>query len=86
MNRQQIEQKVKKIIVEQINMWEPRMTTKEIKPEDRLVDDLGLDSLDMVELIMAAEEDFDIEIPDEDAEKVKTVQDAIDLVAGKVGE
>jgi acyl carrier protein len=67
--------KVKKIIAEQLGVDEP-----DIKPESHFVDDLGADSLDTVELVMAFEEEFGIEIPDEDAEKITTVQAAIDYI------
>ncbi|TCP96033.1 acyl carrier protein [Cricetibacter osteomyelitidis] len=70
-----IEERVKKIIVEQLGVKE-----EEVKPEASFVEDLGADSLDTVELVMALEEEFDIEIPDEDAEKITTVQSAIDYV------
>jgi acyl carrier protein len=70
-----IEQRVKKIIAEQLGVNEG-----EIKNESSFVDDLGADSLDTVELVMALEEEFDTEIPDEDAEKINTVQLAIDYV------
>jgi acyl carrier protein len=70
-----IEQRVKKIIAEQLGVNEA-----EIKNESSFVDDLGADSLDTVELVMALEEEFDTEIPDEDAEKINTVQQAIDYV------
>ena len=70
-----IEQRVKKIVAEQLGVNEA-----EIKNESAFVDDLGADSLDTVELVMALEENFDIEIPDEDAEKIRTVQDAIDYI------
>ncbi|KAA0258801.1 acyl carrier protein [Deferribacter autotrophicus] len=70
-----IEARVKKIIAEQLNIDE-----SEIKPESSFVDDLGADSLDTVELIMAFEEEFGMEIPDEEAEKIKTVQDAINYI------
>ena len=70
-----IEARVKKIIAEQLNIDEA-----EIKPESSFIDDLGADSLDTVELIMAFEEEFGMEIPDEEAEKIKTVQDAIDYI------
>ncbi|MBW5406115.1 acyl carrier protein [Morganella morganii] len=75
-----IEERVKKIIVEQLDVKE-----EEVKNEASFVDDLGADSLDTVELVMALEEEFDIEIPDEEAEKITTVQAAIDYVenAGK---
>ncbi|HZK10827.1 MAG TPA: acyl carrier protein [Atribacterota bacterium] len=64
--------RVKKIIVDQLGIDESK-----IKDNSSFVDDLGADSLDIVELIMAFEEEFDIEIPDEDAEKMKTIEDAI---------
>jgi len=64
--------RVKKIIVDQLGV-----DASKINEESSFVDDLGADSLDIVELIMAFEEEFDVEIPDEDAEKIKTVGDAI---------
>ncbi len=67
--------KVKQIIAEQLGVDEP-----EIKAESNFVDDLGADSLDQVELVMAFEEEFGIEIPDEEAEKITTVKTAIDYV------
>ena len=70
-----IEERVKKIVIEQLGVKE-----EEVKPEASFVDDLGADSLDTVELVMALEEEFDIEIPDEEAEKITTVQSAIDYV------
>ncbi len=77
-----VEDKVKQIIVEQLGVDEAEVT-----PSASFVDDLGADSLDTVELVMAFEEAFDIEIPDEDAEKIKTVQDAVDYIEknAKVG-
>ena len=69
-----IEERVKKIIVEQLGVKE------EVKAEASFVDDLGADSLDTVELVMALEEEFDTEIPDEEAEKITTVQSAIDYI------
>jgi len=69
------EEKVKQIIVEQLGVDEGEVTSNA-----SFVDDLGADSLDTVELVMAFEEAFDIEIPDEDAEKIKTVKDAIDYI------
>ena len=69
------EEQVKKIIVEQLGVDEG-----EVSPSASFQDDLGADSLDIVELVMAFEETFEIEIPDEDAEKIKTVQDAINYV------
>ena len=73
--QKQIAEKVKQIIVEQLGVDEGEVT-----PNASFVDDLGADSLDTVELVMAFEEGFDIEIPDEDAEKIRTVQDAIDYI------
>lgn len=70
-----IEQRVKKIVAEQLGVSEG-----DVKNESSFVDDLGADSLDTVELVMALEEEFDCEIPDEDAEKITTVQQAIDYV------
>jgi acyl carrier protein len=71
-----IEERVKKIVVEQLGV-KPESVTK----ESSFVDDLGADSLDTVELVMALEEEFEAEIPDEDAEKIATVQDAIDYIS-----
>lgn len=73
-----VENKVKKIIVDQLGVGED-----EVKPEASFVDDLGADSLDTVEMVMAFEEEFNIEIPDEDAEKIKTVKDAVDFINKK---
>ena len=70
-----VEEKVKQIVVEQLGVDEAEVT-----PSASFVDDLGADSLDTVELVMAYEEAFDIEIPDEDAEKIRTVKDAIDYI------
>ena len=70
-----VEEKVKQIIVEQLGVDEG-----EVAASASFVDDLGADSLDTVELVMAFEEAFDIEIPDEDAEKIRTVQDAVDYI------
>ncbi len=70
-----IDDKVKEIIVEQLGADEGEVT-----PTASFVDDLGADSLDTVELVMAFEEAFNIEIPDEDAEKIRTVQDAVDYI------
>ena len=70
-----IEERVKKIVVEQLGVKEDEVTNSA-----SFVDDLGADSLDTVELVMAFEEAFEIEIPDEDAEKIRTVQDAIDYI------
>ena len=70
-----IEEKVKSIIVEQLGVQ-----ADEVKPEASFVDDLGADSLDTVELVMAFEEAFGIEIPDEDAEKIQKVKDAVTYI------
>jgi acyl carrier protein len=70
-----VDDKVKEIIVEQLGVEEGEVT-----PTTSFVDDLGADSLDTVELVMALEEAFNIEIPDEDAEKIRTVQDAVDYI------
>jgi acyl carrier protein len=67
--------KVKQIIIDQLGVEE-----SEVTPTSSFVDDLGADSLDRVELIMALEESFDLEIPDEQAETIKTVQDAVDYI------
>lgn len=71
----EIEQKVKDIIIEQLGV-----DAGEVKPEASFVNDLGADSLDTVELVMALEESFDMEIPDEEAEKIQTVGQAIDYI------
>lgn len=70
-----VEEKVKEIICEQLDV-----SAEDVVPEASFVDDLGADSLDQVELIMAMEEEFDISIPDEDAEKIATVKDALDYI------
>ena len=70
-----IEAKVKSIIADQLGVGED-----EIKPESNFIDDLGADSLDIVELVMAMEEEFEVEIPDEEAENIKTVGDAINYI------
>jgi acyl carrier protein len=73
--RMAVEEKVKQIIVEQLQVDEAEVT-----PGASFQEDLGADSLDVVELVMQFEEAFDLEIPDEDAEKIKTVKDAIDYI------
>ena len=73
-----VEEKVKKIIAEKLSV-----DLAEVVPEASFVDDLGADSLDLVELIMSMEEEFDVEISDEDAEKIATVKDAMDYVAAR---
>ena len=75
MEGNEIFEKVKKIIIEQLNVSEDSVTK-----EASFIDDLGADSLDIVELIMALEEEFDIEIPDADAEKVVTVGDVVEYI------
>lgn len=75
MNEQEIFEKVKPIIVEQLGV-----NGDDVKTESTFVDDLAADSLDIVELIMAIEEEFDMEIPDSEAEKIVTVGDVIDYI------
>ncbi len=70
-----VDEKVKEIIVEQLGVEEGEVT-----PSASFVDDLGADSLDTVELVMALEEAFNLEIPDEEAEKIRTVKDAVDYI------
>jgi acyl carrier protein len=70
-----IEQKVKAIIAENLGVSED-----EIKPTSSFIEDLGADSLDIVELVMQMEEEFEVEIPDEEAENIKTVQNAVDYI------
>jgi acyl carrier protein len=70
-----VEERVKKIIIEQLGV-----NAEEVSAESAFVDDLGADSLDTVELVMAFEEEFDLEIPDEDAEKIATVGDAVKYI------
>ena len=79
MSSEEIFEKVKSIIVEQLGVTETSVTM-----EASFIDDLGADSLDIVELIMALEEEFDIEIPDADAEKVVTVGDVVDYIKENV--
>ncbi|MEO0285482.1 MAG: acyl carrier protein [candidate division WOR-3 bacterium] len=71
---------LKEIIVDKLSVSEDQ-----IKPESRFMEDLGADSLDVVELVMAIEEKFNIEIPDEDAEKIRTVGDAVNYIQAKLG-
>ena len=70
-----IDERVKSIVVKQLSVKE-----EDVKNESKFIDDLGADSLDTVELVMALEEEFETEIPDEDAEKITSVQEAIDYV------
>ena len=74
-----VDERVKEIIAKQLGVDQ-----SEVTPEASFVEDLGADSLDTVELVMAFEEAFNIEIPDEDAEKISKVKDAIDYIAAKV--
>jgi acyl carrier protein len=75
MDEQQVFEQVKKVVVEQLGVSEA-----EVKRESSYVDDLGADSLDTVELVMALEEAFGMEIPDEDAEKIKTIGDTVNYI------
>ena len=70
-----VEERVKKIVIEQLGVKD-----EEVKEDASFVDDLGADSLDTVELVMALEEEFETEIPDDDAEKITTVRQAIDYI------
>jgi len=76
-----VEKRVKEIIVEQLGVNE-----NEVTPEAKFVDDLGADSLDLVELVMALEEEYNMEISDEDAEKILTVGDAIEYIQSHVAQ
>jgi acyl carrier protein len=76
-----LEERVAGIIVEQLGV-----SRQEVVAEASFIDDLGADSLDIVELVMAMEEEFDIEIPDEDAEKIQTIGTAIAYLKGKLGD
>jgi acyl carrier protein len=79
MSAAEIFEKVKKIVTEQLSV-----EASKVIPESNFANDLGADSLDTVELVMALEEEFDIEIPDEAAEKITTVQEAVDYINNKV--
>ncbi|AFY56073.1 acyl carrier protein [Rivularia sp. PCC 7116] len=79
MSQAEIFDKVKKIVAEQLGVEDEKIT-----PNANFANDLGADSLDTVELVMALEEEFDIEIPDEAAEKITTVQEAVDYINEKV--
>ncbi|MEH1942958.1 MAG: acyl carrier protein [Nostoc sp.] len=80
MSQTELFDKVKKIVIEQLSVED---ATK-ITPQSKFMEDLGADSLDTVELVMALEEEFDIEIPDEAAEQIVSVQDAVDYINNKV--
>ena len=80
MKMEEVQKKLKEILVDRLNAEEDQ-----IKPEASFVEDLGADSLDIVELIMGIEEEFDIEIPDEDDEKLTTVGEAMQYVKTKLG-
>jgi acyl carrier protein len=80
MSQAELFEKVKKIVIEQLSVDPPDKVTAEAK----FMEDLGADSLDTVELVMALEEEFDIEIPDEAAEQIISVQDAVDYINNKV--
>ena len=75
MSEKSIEQRVKEIIVEQLGV-----NADQVTPEAKFIEDLGADSLDTVELVMALEEEFETEIPDDQAEKITTVQQAVDFI------
>ncbi len=79
MNQEEILTKVQEIVAEQL-----QVDKAEVKPQSSFANDLGADSLDTVELVMALEEAFDIEIPDESAESIATVQNVVDFIATKV--
>jgi acyl carrier protein len=80
MSDKSIEERVKDIIVDQLGV-----NADQVTPEAKFVEDLGADSLDTVELVMAFEEEFDVEVPDEEAEKLQSVQDVISFIASKQG-
>lgn len=75
-----LEEKVKDIIVDKLGV-----AAEKVKPEAHFIDDLGADSLDTVELVMAFEEEFNVEIPDEDAQQITTVKAAVDYLGKKIG-
>ncbi len=76
-----LEEKVKEIIVDKLGV-----AADKVKPESHFIDDLGADSLDTVELVMAFEEEFNVEIPDEDAQQITTVKAAVDYLSKKMKE
>jgi acyl carrier protein len=75
-----VEERIRQLIVDQLGV-----SAEEVRPEVSFLDDLGADSLDIVELVMAMEEEFDVEIPDDDAEKIQTIGDAFAYIEEKVG-
>ena len=79
MSNSEIAERVQAIVVEQLGV-----AAEDVKSEASFIDDLGADSLDIVELIMAFEEEFDIEIPDDAAEKIKTVKNAVDYIDSQI--
>lgn len=79
MNKEEVMKKLKGLVMDRLQVEE-----EQIKPEASFTDDLGADSLDLVEFIMGIEEEFDVEIPDDDAEKLKTVGEALDYVMAKL--
>lgn len=79
MSEQDLKEKIVSVIAEKLGV-----SAEQCKPEAAFVEDLGADSLDQVELVMALEDEFDLEIPDEDAEKLKTVQSVFDYVTSKL--
>lgn len=80
MTKEEVLERLKEIIIEKLNVEEDQ-----IKPEASFIEDLGADSLDIVELVMGIEEEFDIEIPDEEAEKLTSVGVAVDYILNKLG-
>jgi acyl carrier protein len=76
-----LEEKIRDIIVDKLGV-----APEKVKPEANFIDDLGADSLDTVELVMAFEEEFNVEIPDDDAQKITTVKSAMDYLQNKMGE
>ncbi len=80
MTRDEIVAKVREIVVEYLDV-----EAVDVTPEAHFIDDLGSDSLGLVEMMLAAEEAFDLDIPDEDTDKIRTVGDAIDYIAGRLG-
>ena len=78
-SKEELEEVARKLIAENLSQ-----EIEDVKPESQFIQDLGADSLDTVELMMALEEKFDLEIPDEDAEKLKSVRDAVDYIWDKI--